>query len=110
MESSLNLASIPLEPITVSKSIENLINQGYQEDIALQSYIRILKGPGPYRSKNLDLSRCSIKQGRLFFDNLIYVPDVANLKLLLIQNCHDHPNDGHNGRNKIYAELTRDYW
>lgn len=110
MESSLNLATMPLEIQSVSESIERLIAQGYQEDIALQSHIRTLEGPSPHRSKYLDLSRCSIRHGRLFFDNLIYVPDIADLKLLLIKNCHDHPSGGHHGRNKIYAELTRDYW
>lgn len=72
--------------------------------------MKILQGPGPHRSKNLDLSRCRIKSNRLYYDNLIFVPNIHDLKLLLIKNCHDHPSGGHHGRNKVFAEISRDYW
>ncbi|KAI0994899.1 hypothetical protein K3495_g13280 [Podosphaera aphanis] len=84
MGSSLNLATMPLDTPTIAERIENLITQGYREDTALQHHIQTLEGPGPHRSKHLDLSRCSIRNERLCFDDLIYIPDIAELKLLLI--------------------------
>ncbi|KAI0993536.1 hypothetical protein K3495_g14648, partial [Podosphaera aphanis] len=106
----LQLSSAPLDPPAVTEVINNLIAKGYQDDSTLLEYINILRGPGPYRSKHLDLSRCSLRNGRLYFDDLIYVPDVPDLKLILLKNCHDHPSGGHHGRNKVFAELSRDYW
>ncbi|KAI1000920.1 hypothetical protein K3495_g7279 [Podosphaera aphanis] len=106
----LQLSSAPLDPPAVTEVINNLIAKGYQDDSTLLEYINIVRGPGPYQSKHLDLSRCSLRNGRLYFDDLIYVPDVPDLKLILLKNCHDHPSGGHYGRNKVFAELSRDYW
>ncbi|KAI1006053.1 hypothetical protein K3495_g2163 [Podosphaera aphanis] len=37
-----------------SEKIKILLTQGYCEDIDIQKYMKILQGPGPHRSKNLD--------------------------------------------------------
>lgn len=75
----LDLAPVSMEAAidsqNISDQIENLMTKGYQTDLDLQNYIRILKGPGPHRSKHLDLSRCSLRDNRLYYDNMMYVPD-----------------------------------
>lgn len=106
----IHLACTSLESSPTSEQINSLIAKGYRKDLELQNYIRILKGPGPYRSKHLDMSRCSLKDDRIYCDNLIYIPNNFDLKILLIKYCHDHPSGGHHGRNKVFAEITRDYW
>ncbi|KAI0995291.1 Transposon Ty3-I Gag-Pol polyprotein [Podosphaera aphanis] len=93
-----------------SELIESLLRKGYREDKALQCHIKTLQGPGPHQSKLLDLSRCSLKDGRLYFDNMIYIPDISELKLHLIKSCHDHPSGGHHGRNKVFSLVSRYYW
>lgn len=111
---SLHLAPASMEVLDHSHSstelIELMMVKGYQKDKVVQSYIKTLLGPGPHHSKHLDLSRCSVKDNRLYFDNLIYVPDNPELKLYLIKCCHDHPSGGHHGRNKVFSLVSRDYW
>lgn len=85
------------------------MNQGYIEGLEVQNYMKILWGPGPHRSRHLDLSRCSLHNDRLYYDNMIYVPHNSDLKLLLIKHCHDHASGGHHGQNKVFAEISRDY-
>ena len=101
---------ISLEMQAILDSIESLISDDHQEDTTLRNYLEILQGPSPHWSKNLDLPRCSIKENPLYYDNLIYIPNFPKLKLLLLKNCHYHPGSGHHGLNKVFAELTRDYW
>ena len=79
-------------------------------DTILKEFIKILEGPRPHRSRKLDLSRCSARNNRLYYDNLIYVPDNIDLKLLLVKNCHNQPSGGHHGRNKLFADISRDDW
>lgn len=107
------VAPIQLEPKQANATtmeVERLMLQGYDEDKIVKSIIKILTGPGPYRSRHLDLSRCSLKNNRLYYDDLIYVPDNSELKLLLIKSCHDHPSGGHHGHNEVFAQISRDYW
>lgn len=110
----LDLALINVQDLNdkpaISEEIENLLTQAYQQDTEVHDYIKILQGPSPHRSKHLDLSRCSVKSNRLYYDDLIFIPDSPHLKLLLIKNCHDHPSGGHHGRNKVFAEISRYYW
>ncbi|KAI0994342.1 hypothetical protein K3495_g13840 [Podosphaera aphanis] len=110
LNSPVRLSVTALETPPVSDSIENLISLGYREDSALKTYLDIRQSPGPQRPRHLDLSRCSIRNGRLYYDDLICIPDKPELMLLLIKNCHDHPSGGHHGCNKVFAELTRNYW
>ena len=95
---------------STSDEIEKLLSHAYERDFTVKDYIKKLLGQGPCRSKHLDLSRCSVRNNRLYYDDLIFVPDNDELKHLLIKSCHDHPSGGHHGRNKIFAHISRDYW
>ncbi|KAI0992795.1 hypothetical protein K3495_g15389, partial [Podosphaera aphanis] len=103
-------ASNPPEGVRIADQINSLLDQAYLEDAEVQGIMRTLLGPGPHRSKAVDLSRCHVKENRLYFDDLIFVPNNFELKLLLIRYCHDHPNGGHHGRNKVFEMISRDYW
>ena len=94
----------------ISEEIRSLLTRAYHKDAEVRNYIEILQSPGLHRSKHLDLSRCSVKNEPLYYDDLLFIADDPHLKLLLIKNCHDHPSGGHHGRNKVFAEISRYYW
>jgi len=47
--------------------------------------------------------------GLLRLDNRIYVPDVQDLRLRVLQYRHDHPVSGHFGLNRTLDLIRRDY-
>jgi hypothetical protein len=53
--------------------------------------------------------RLSIR-GLPLYDNRVYVADVRNLRLRVMQLCHDHPLSGHYGREKTLDLIRRDYY
>jgi hypothetical protein len=51
------------------------------------------------------------EQGFVCFQNRIYVPDLQNLRLRVLQSKHDHILSGHLGQTKTYHLVHRDfYW
>ena len=48
-------------------------------------------------------------EGLLCLDNCIYVPDVGNLWLKVLQHNHDHPVAGHFGQNQTIDLIRRSY-
>lgn len=114
-----NLNSTPINPndipvnsneaSNISAEIEFLTEKGYLEYSDVQKCMKILHRPGPHRSKHLDFSRCEVKSNRLYYENLNFVPNIPDLKIL-IKNYHYHPSGGHHGRNKVFAEISRDNW
>src|SRR5277367_3087970 len=47
--------------------------------------------------------------GLLRYNNQIFIPDVADLRLKILQNKHDHILAGHFGQNKTLEAVRRDY-
>ena len=47
--------------------------------------------------------------GLLRYKSRIYVPDHNNLRLRVLQHCHDHPISGHYGQNKTLDLIRRTY-
>src|SRR6202043_741363 len=55
-------------------------------------------------------SRWSINSKELLCqDDLVYVPDIDDLRLRVLQQHHDHPLAGHFGQNKTYALIRRKF-
>ncbi|KAF8623997.1 hypothetical protein AX17_007241 [Amanita inopinata Kibby_2008] len=48
--------------------------------------------------------------GLLLRNNRIYVPDVNDLRLCILQYKHDHILSGHFGQNKTLALIHQDYF
>ena len=48
-------------------------------------------------------------KGFLWLDNCIYVPDMGNLQLKVLQHNHDHPVTGHFGQNRTINLIRRSY-
>ena len=58
-------------------------------------------------STKITLADCEVKEGKLTYQNAIYVPDHAPLRLRLIQDHHDPPTMGHPGKAKTYELLSK---
>ena len=59
----------------------------------------------------ITLAECVEDDGRLFYQDRLYVPDDSSLKAELLRRCHDAPASGHTGRAKTYELLSREfYW
>jgi hypothetical protein len=66
----------------------------------------------PVAAKNMESppdSRWTIANGFLFLDGKMYVPDDPNLKLWILQMCHDHMLASHPGMNKTTMLVHCDY-
>ena len=64
-------------------------------------YINMSKNPKPRWSVSPD--------GFLRQDDLIYVPDISDLRLRVLRYKHDHILSGHPGQNKTASLILRDY-
>jgi hypothetical protein len=99
---------IPDESITAK--IERLLENGYVSDAFWKRIEKELtKTDGVPHSKEISLSECTIRNGRLYFRDRVYVPD-NSLRTFLIQTAHDSTESGHPGKNRLYELLSRDYF
>jgi hypothetical protein len=51
----------------------------------------------------------TVSDGLLLQNDRIYIPDVADLRLRVLKNKHDHPLAGHFGQNKTMELIRREY-
>ena len=86
--------------------IEQLWEQGYREDRIANEVLDALR-TGKRQSKHLSLALCKEENGRLLYQDRVYVPDFAPLRLRIIQDHHDAPTAGHPERSKILKLLSR---
>jgi len=68
--------------------IERLWEQGYREDRIPNEVLDALR-TGKRQSKHLSLALCKEKNGRLLYQNRVYVSDFASFRLRIIQDHHD---------------------
>ena len=81
----------------------------YEHDPYPQQVIEMIN-QGIQRCKTITLSECSVKDGLLLYNQRLYIPDYAPLKLKLLQLHHDDPTAGHPGRSKTITLLCREYY
>ena len=91
------------------KSIEELMNQGYELDPFPNSILTLLRN-GASHSKDITLAECEDRDGRLYYRERLYVPDLHDLRLRLCKEHHDSPVAGHPGRAKTFGLLSRTYY
>ncbi|KAI0991701.1 hypothetical protein K3495_g16486, partial [Podosphaera aphanis] len=92
--------------------IARLLDEGYnnEKDEWLIKVVNELKKPeGIPHSKEISLSECELRDGRLYFRDRLYVPN-NELRLLLIQRTHDSCEKGHPGKNALYQAISDHYW
>jgi hypothetical protein len=68
------------------------------------TYASLLANPSAHR-------HCSVRDGRLYWKNRLYVPADLSLKTRLLHECHDTPTSGHLGATKTIDLVKRHfYW
>ncbi|KAI0991926.1 hypothetical protein K3495_g16261 [Podosphaera aphanis] len=60
-------------------------------------------------SKEVSLSECEIKDGKLFFRERCYAPS-SYVRTFLLQTAHDSFETGHAGKHKLYEIVSREWW
>ncbi|KAH8144283.1 uncharacterized protein LAJ45_11743 [Morchella importuna] len=62
-------------------------------------------------SRFLPMGECTVKEGLLYYQGLLYIPDDAAIKLEILRTHHDAPSAGHPGRARTLELLSRNfYW
>ncbi len=51
------------------------------------------------------------KEGLYYYNERLFIPDVENWRLLILQQAHDIPTAGHQGQNRTINKLLPNvYW
>ena len=92
----------------MSTQHNQVILDALSQDPLAQEILKVLKNNAKtYRI--VPLGECTIKEGLLFINNLLYVPNNPEIHLQILKSCHDHPAAGHPGRAATYELVSRDY-
>src|SRR5215217_7252488 len=90
---------------TSALDLKELWNKGFAADPISKDMLKALEDSAT-KSRHLTLSQCSERQGRLLYQERVYVPDHAPLKLRLIRDHHDTATTEHSGRVKMLELLA----
>jgi transposase InsO family protein len=96
-------------------SLEELITKAYERDPIPSRVIEALRKqerrlPQDLTRLKLSLADCTEQDGRLLVRHRLYVPEDDELRLRLLQLCHDNVAAGHPGKAKTHELLSRDYF
>jgi transposase InsO family protein len=90
-------------------SLLHSIEKATRSDPFAQRIISLLHD-GKLHSKEISLSECDVRDGWLYYQQRLYIPNDDNLRLRLLQSHHDAPAVGHPGRAKTFDLLQRCYY
>ena len=120
--STFNKEVLNASPATLDQELETddvklsrLLEKYYPTDrLWVATRQEMMKLDGIPKSKELQLSECSIVNERLYFRDRLYVPESLDLDIpirtWLLQMAHDSVETGHPGKNKLYEVISRDYF
>jgi len=108
----LIIATLDNLSIESDYEIDTLIQNSYEQDSITKELIMHFKNPKLEKSHYIKrkLNNFSFKNNFILFQNLIYIPDIIELKLKLLQMYHDSPTAGHFGRSKTLELISRNYF
>ena len=95
------LGSIGESEINVSNELVQQIKNAYNNDVKCKE---VINNPRQYHN------HFTIRDGIIYCNQQIYVPDQAAIKMKLLQEAHDIPISGHVGIAKTIDLLTRNYY
>lgn len=102
LQEALSLAGASIEVTTdFSETLTNKVKAGYEKD---EKCGEILLTPRQF--KNF----LTINEGLIFHHQQLYIPNVKEIKLELLQEAHDIPTAGHLGVARTIDLLTRSYY
>jgi hypothetical protein len=65
---------------------------------------------GVRQIRRLSLVDCRLQDGKLYYQDRLYIPDNDDLRLRLLQTHHEAEVAGHPGRDKTFELLTRKFF
>ena len=90
-------------------TINDAIGTAYAKDEQTQKKFNALN-TNQRILKKIPLSKTSVTDGRIFFKNKLFVPDVGQFKFRFIKKSHDDPTAKHPNKTKTYEILSRYYY
>jgi hypothetical protein len=67
---------------------------------------KLQQGKMPQKMENYKLE----VNGTLMYKNKIYIPNVQELRIMILKEMHNGPYDGHSGYQKIVATIKSHYF
>lgn len=112
---ALNQGTVDTAEQESQRSLEDLLSTAYEQDTTPDRILKALRDgdrrlPSDLLPMKISLQDCSDREGRLFVQNRLYVPDHDPLRLKILRSCHDNVAAGHPGRAKTYELLNRNYY
>lgn len=90
-------------------TLEQFIDYDYEQNLLPNQVLQLLTNGANY-SKNLTIADCANVNGKLHYQDRLYVPNYHALRLRLCQLHHDFPYAGYLGIGNIYKFLHRNYY
>ena len=94
-------------------SLQDLWTQAYRDDDWYHEIKEAFKAPGTNRRRDLELSALSAAPDEpdvLLYHGKKLVPESEELRIRLMQSCHELPESGHCGIEQSASLLRRNYW
>ncbi len=89
--------------------LQELIKEGHtHDDFAMEILDALSKGLR--HSKKITLGDCEEREGLLYYQNRLYVPDYKETRTRVCELHHDLPAAGHGGRTKTLELVHRQYF
>ena len=105
----LDIAPIEPDDEISEDSIYRKVLEANKSDEGCSGY-RIAIEKGEKTWKGIPLQNCSVKQGALYKNDVLWVPDDERLLARLIEDVHDPPASGHPGVHRTMDLLRRHYY
>jgi hypothetical protein len=89
------------------------IRKHLEQDDAIRPYLPYLRDPAEPRDANITefLQNYSLSsEGLVLKDGLVYVPAADEIKVKILQECHDSKTAGHLGQKNTLERVSRDYY
>ncbi|KAL2887161.1 Retrotransposable element Tf2 155 kDa protein type 1 [Ceratocystis lukuohia] len=99
-----------LNQIVQPTNLQELFRAAYDSDPVPCAALAVILNPETSRLLTLTLTKCSEREGYLYVQDHLYVPESDALKAELLRLYHDSPVSGHPGRSKTYDLLFREYY
>lgn len=111
-----SISSLMLYVMDTQVPLDDLISQAYAQDPDTEEMIealRQLKRQWPKHLKRklrIAKAECKLVDGRIYFRDRLFIPNVPDVKLQVISRTHSNVLSGHPGRYKTATLLRRSYF
>ena len=97
------------EKVTDQEQLQALIITAYTEDSLTIEVVQALR-TGTRRLKNFPLSECELREDRVYYRDRLFILNNDELRLRILQLCHESLLAGHSGTAKLLELIARTYW